>query len=445
MRGPKFYLALWASKAAACAIDIIAKGRGTNLPGAVALKIDPHFLEHIRGIDPEKTVFITGTNGKSTTTNILNRILTEAGYRVLSNLDGANMTAGVAVPLLKSCSLLGKVKCDYVVMETDERYVARIRKQIPGRYLGITNIQKDQVQRNGEPSFIAEKIREAMESDMNVFLNYDDPNAMSLSSSAESRFIRYGVTSHPKSFNKHDDFFAVTMPCPKCHSGIEFLHYNQENIGSYYCPVCGFANQRGADYLTTDVSFKNREFTLNGTTYPYLCNLPEFLYSYTLATSIALEFGVKEQVIVSALAGYDKDAGRGETHKIGTKQVKFFRIKQENSETLQSALNSISTDETPKTLIFGLDEYIDFYPPYINGCYMFDCSFGNLRDSGVERCICTAPALGECGALRFLYDGFEPASVSVIPDSLEPTLAQALEQKDCDNVYLIEEIPFWKR
>ena len=120
-------------------------------------------------------------------------------------------------------------------------------------------------------------------------------------------------------------------------------------------------------------------------------------------------------------------------------------MKQENSETLQSAVNLLSSDKSPKTLIFGLDEYIDFYPPYINGCYMFDCSFHKLRESGVERCICTSPALGRCGALRFLYDGFSPNCIQVLPDSEERTLASALDEWDSDNIYLIEEIPFWKR
>lgn len=445
MRGPRFYLALWISKAAAFVIDIIAKGRGTNLPGALALKIDPQFIQHITGIDPAKTVFLTGTNGKSSTTQILHHILTASGHRVISNLGGANMTAGVAVPLLKSCSLTGKLRCDYVVMETDERYVSRIRAQLPAKYLGIANIQKDQVQRNGEPSFIRDKIRNAICADMTVFLNQDEPNTLSLMDASAARTVRYGVGPHNRSFTKDDDFFAVTVPCPHCHSGIAFRRYNLENVGAFRCPVCGFGNDAAPEYLTSGVSFDGKTFTLNGTDYAFHRNLPEFLYSYTQAVAIALELGIPETDIVQALADFRKDSGLDNTHRVGQKEVKFFRMKQENSETLQSVMNSIAADPAPKTLVFGLDEYIDFYPPYINGCYLFDCSFRGLRDSGDVRCICTSPALGKLGILRFLYDGFTPDTLTTLPDSTEGTLSEALKDDQTNNIYLIEEIPFWKQ
>lgn len=444
MRGPRFYLALWASKAAACVIDLVAKGRGTNFPGVLALKIDPQFIRHIAGADPEKTIFLTGTNGKSTTTQILHRILSASGHRVISNLGGANMTAGVAVPLLKACSLTGKLRCDYIVMETDERYVSRIREQLPAKYLSIANIQKDQVQRNGEPSFIREKLRRTIRSDMTVFLNRDDPNALSLLDAGAAKVLRYGVAAHDRSYTKEDEFFAVTMPCPHCHSGIRFDSYNIDNVGAFRCPVCGFHNDDAPEYLTTHVSFEDKTFTLNGNTYSFHKNLPEFLYCYTQAVAIALELGIPAEQITRALAEYQADTTPWVSRRIGSREIRYLRMKQENPETLQAAVNFLRRDPSPKTIILGQDEYIDFYPPYINGCYLFDCTFRHLAEC-TQRCICTAPALGRSGVLRLLYDGFAPESLGVLPDSLEQTLSGESENEDAGNIYLIEEIPFWKR
>lgn len=445
MRGVRFFLALYASKLTARLIDLIARGRGTNLPGVVALKIDPQFLAHIRGIDPERTIFITGTNGKSTTTNLLYRSLTEAGFRVISNLDGANMTTGVAVPLLRKSSLAGRVRCDYLVMETDERYVARIRKQIPAKYLCVTNIQKDQVQRNGEPAFIRKKIQQAIGPDMTVFVNQDEPNAYALANAGAQRVVRYGVEPHSESFSKEADFFSVSMPCPVCHSGIHFHTYNIDNTGPFHCPACGFGNEQTPDYQARDVSFTREQFTLNGHVYPFHYNMPQFLYSYTLAACAALELGVAPEIIARAFDRFVHATDRICRRQLGRQEIKFFKMKQENSETLQTITDTIAKDAAPKVLVFGCDEYIDFYPPYVNTCFLFDCSFRRLRESGIARLVCTSTAMGHTSATRFLYDGFDPARLDVLPDSLAPRLRAELDGLECKNIYQVEEIPFWKR
>ena len=50
----RFYLALLLAKVCAALIRLIAKNRGTNLPGELALKLDPMFVAHIKRVDPAK-------------------------------------------------------------------------------------------------------------------------------------------------------------------------------------------------------------------------------------------------------------------------------------------------------------------------------------------------------------------------------------------------------
>ena len=406
----KFRFALLAAKFTAWAINIVAKGRGTNLPGKIALKFDPDFISHIKGLDPDKTIFVTGTNGKSTTTNLMAHVFKKAGFRVAVNLEGANLIGGVVVSLLKNCSLSGQLNADVVLMETDERFLPIIHKQLPAKHLCITNVQKDQVQRNGEPEIIRRKILSVISEDMTVYVNGDEPNALSLGEKA-GRCVKYGVDRNKSSFDKKDDFFSVTAPCPICHEAI--------------------------DYLATEIDFDAKTFHVGDKVYDFKYSTPYFLYCYIAALTVASEFGASSDVISEAFADFALQGGRMETVKVGTKEIKYLRMKQENPETVQSALNVIADDPTPKIFLLGLDELVDFDPHYTNTFYTFDCDFRRLIASGIERCICFSGTVAYDAGLRMLYDGFAEEKLTVLPTNDDKTIIDELEKYDCDNVYLI--------
>ena len=156
-------------------------------------------------------IFITGTNGKSTTTNLLAAILKEAGIPAAVNLEGANLEGGVAATLMAHSTLKGKLKCRYIVMETDERFLPVISRSLPPAWLCVTNIQKDQVQRNGEPDIIYRKIASAITEDTVLFLNNEEPNAASL-----SRLVKHSVsmgwTSMPRASSNRALYHHHALP-----------------------------------------------------------------------------------------------------------------------------------------------------------------------------------------------------------------------------------------
>lgn len=441
----RFFLALYIAKFISLMLHLFAKNRGTILPGMIALKIDPKFLSHVRGIDSSRVVFVTGTNGKSTTTNLINHVFTHAGLRVSSNLKGANMLTGVSTALLGDISMSGRLKTDAIVMETDERYVHIIRQQLPAKYVCITNVQKDQAQRNGEPSFILNKLKAFVDEDVTLFVNKNEPNSYSLKDMA-GRFISYGVEKNSRSYNKEDDFFAVSQPCPCCHNPLSFRTYNIENIGPFYCPSCGFGGEKHTDYLVEKVDFEGKRFVVNGFGYDLNFNTEYFLYCYVLAIGVATEFGLSNTEIADALADFKNIRGRLETKKIAGKTLHYIKMKQENSETTQSSLNLIARDKQKKIFMIGYDEYLDFFPPLVISFYPFDYDPRGILRSGVEKWICMSTAMGRAVALRFLYDGFDEKDMIVLPDSNEETIAKTLVKiPGKDPVYLVEEIPYWKK
>ena len=431
----RFYAALYISKIIAFGIGLVAKERGTNLPGSIAIKIDPGFISHIKGLNPENTIFITGTNGKSTTTNLVAHVFEKAGIKAAVNLAGANLIGGAVVTLLHHCGLNGQLNADVVLLETDERFLPIIRKQLPAKHLCVTNIQKDQVQRNGEPDIIWRKIASAIDDDVTLYVNGDEPNALSLQRVA-GKCVTYGVDENASSFDKQDDFFSVTMPGPICHEPIRFDNYNLDNIGPFRCSHCGFGAAKNK-YQAYDIDFDAKTFCVDGETYKFNYSTPYFLYCYVAALALAQEFNVPQEKISQAFEDFVNVGGRMDTIQAGGKDIKYLRMKQENPETVQSALNVIADDPEEKMFLLGLDELVDFEPHYTNTFYTFDCDFRRLIASNVERCICFSGTVAYDAALRMLYDGFDPDKLTVLPTNDDKTIVEEMAKYDIDNVYLI--------
>ena len=101
---------------------------GGNVIGVISLKLNKHILKHfkING----KVIAVTGTNGKTSTTNLIKNILETSGAKVICNKEGNNLNTGIASLLIKNCDLNGNINCDYLVLETDEHYVPVVYKEI---------------------------------------------------------------------------------------------------------------------------------------------------------------------------------------------------------------------------------------------------------------------------------------------------------------------------
>lgn len=69
-------------------------GGGTDLPGRIALRIYPNVLKKLRFSG--KVICVTGSNGKTTTSNLIAHVLRKNGYSVVNNAKGSNLTPGVA-------------------------------------------------------------------------------------------------------------------------------------------------------------------------------------------------------------------------------------------------------------------------------------------------------------------------------------------------------------
>ncbi len=131
-------------------------------------------------------VAVTGTNGKSTTTTLIDLMLKRGGYRVITGGNiGSAITAEIREPLEKGA--LGEV--DYVVVEVSSFQLESVRDFSPSMAT-ILNITPDHLDRyDGFNAYVEAKaaVFRAQTGEDRLVLNLDDPVVGRLAGSARSR------------------------------------------------------------------------------------------------------------------------------------------------------------------------------------------------------------------------------------------------------------------
>ena len=108
---------------------------GTNLPGKLALKIDKNILGELsRGV---KVTVVTGTNGKTTTSRMIEQAFADAGLKYFSNKSGANLLTGIIDGIRDSIPRSsGKCPYTHALIECDEAAVPQHKRIPAGRMSG---------------------------------------------------------------------------------------------------------------------------------------------------------------------------------------------------------------------------------------------------------------------------------------------------------------------
>ncbi|MEY4275581.1 MAG: hypothetical protein RIS26_44 [Actinomycetota bacterium] len=170
------------------------RGGGSAIPGRVAMMVSPKFLEKTLGSLDRGIYFVSGSNGKSTTTSMLVRILREHGLRVLSNPAGGNLPQGLASALLAEVSWNGKLNHDVAILEVDEAYGKLIAARVAPNGLLLTNLQLDQLNRFHSPEDVFTYLEDLANLTTHLLVvNGSDPNTERLAKSQTDRLEVAGV------------------------------------------------------------------------------------------------------------------------------------------------------------------------------------------------------------------------------------------------------------
>ena len=209
-----------------------------NLPGVIAMKAAPAVLADLSA-SAQNIAVITGTNGKTTTTNLAADCLATSSRPLYCNRDGNNLESGVVTAFLvkpEGASSETPVSC----FECDEMYTRYVVPRVKPRFFLLLNLFRDQLDRVGEIEHVQGAIAAALEgSPDTVFLyNGDDPLCAAIADRVPNRSMAFGIACD---MGLDADRISDSRFCQKCGSALEYdyVHYGQ--LGAYRCPSCGWA------------------------------------------------------------------------------------------------------------------------------------------------------------------------------------------------------------
>ena len=448
----KFYFALWASKFVAFIFKLMGNERD-DWPGLLANKLCPDFLRLIK--KPKLVITITGTNGKTTTSALVNNLLTEQGYKTSFNDWGANITAGFAVNLMRCVNIFNKVKMDASVLEADENTLCYTMPMIEPNYILITNICKDSLRRNGHPEFIFKRVNRAFDilgNKTTAILNANDPISSQLAKNTGTHRVFYGMCDaglHP-----WENIVKDIAVCPYCGGKIKYNYRLYRHIGDFYCENCDF-KMPFADYYAENVDLDGRNITIlenaekhsltndrqNPSEYDYHLISPTIFNAFNVLSAVALfrPLGFEQSVISEFMSRQQVTKIRETTVEFNGIKYHTYGAKSQNVSAASTVFEFMAEEPTIKNVVLCMDELQDKHHPTETLTWLYETDYEVLNSPNISRIICGGHMFLN-HKLRLLLAGIPEEKIFCIED--ESMVPLYVETEGIESVYVLFEIDY---
>lgn len=405
--------------------------QGTVLPGRIARLIYPSILEVLGRNITEEIIVVTGTNGKTTTSNMIAEILKEHNYSIVHNAAGANMLTGITTAFIEKTNLTGNKKFDYALLETDEANVPLLVKEITPKVVLITNFFRDQLDRYGELEYIINLIKDAVRNtNIELVLNADDPLVAHFHQDTGLHCWYFGFDE--TDYDTTDDLENKEGKyCVFCGNELTFNRYHYAQLGKFNCQHCDNQNPRA--------NFMARELVMN----PYISFYVNDIfikspyqgfynaYNILAAVSIAKLVGMEDVQIMEAIKRYQPRAGRMESFIINGKRVVLILVK--NPTGLNQALSAIGYDNKIKNLLLILNDNVADGKD-VSWIWESNLELVTKEEFKVNKCICAGIRSGDM-AVRMKYTGFPQENIILVSD-LSDGIKTVIEE-DSETSYVL--------
>ena len=413
-------------------ITLVCKFFGYNstvFPGAITYNIRQSVLTKIKY--PKYVIGVTGSSGKGTTTDLIATTLKKAGLNVVYNESGSNGIRAITTIILNNCNIFGRMKCDALLLEIDERHLYRAFGKNKMTHLVITNITRDQPARNGSPDLIYDFIfRTLGHGETTLVINGDDPTVNKCKLNYKGKIITYGLDQTKDSSKTTTSLSIDSAYCPNCHYKLIYDYYHYGHIGSYHCPNCSF-NRNPLDFEGKNLDLEKQTLTINDQEYKINKNILYAAYNTLGAYALCKTLGIKEEILQETLNTNIKEAKRGHIYTVNNKTITMLESKNENCLSYYQSIKYIIDEESSKTIILGFDNVSRRYK-FNDLSWLYDVDFELLNQKDIDKIVCIGRFRYDV-ANRLKYAGI-PEDKIILVENTKDILKTALNQQG-ENIY----------
>ena len=405
-------------------------GKGSSMPGKFALKICPDILARVQL--PSHIIAVTGSNGKTSTVEMIAAILRAGGKTVVYNEEGSNQIEGVTTLVLTHASLTGRVRADVLLIESDERYAAQSFRYFHPTEFVITNLYRDQLTRNGHPEWVYDAILPALHPETELILNADDPLS-SCFARGRDRVKWFGLDRCPSDTASPTGVYHDGACCPVCHAPMEYDYVHYNHIGAFRCTKCGH-HKPATDYTATALDLGRGTLTIDSSITIQLAFRSIYnVYNILAAYAACRECGVAADTAAGVINNYILKNGRMQKFTLGEHRGMLLTSKHENSIAYDTNLRYIRAAQEPCTVLVIVDAVSRKYFTSETS-WLWDIDFDQLNAPQVQRIILSGRDCNDL-AERFSFTDIPREKVTVQADI--PAAAAELKADGSENVYVV--------
>ena len=369
----KTTLARVAARSARFILSRVLKREGAQLPGRIALAIDARFVEHMAGFLGQGVLVTCGTNGKTTTNNIVADALQKAGFSVVCNRSGANMAPGVAACLLDAKG------CDWAVLEVDELSCKTLLEQLKPRAMLLLNLFRDQLDRAGEFDTIEAEFAEALTKTPETVLvcNADDPMSYNVALLSGVPCVFFGVEEEVASAQER---VPEARFCQVCGEALTYRFRTYAQLGDYNCPRGDFSRP-ALQYGVTRICLESQGFScaISGPDDTLFLSVGfgglYMVYNVAGAYALSRLAGASDEAFVVAVQEYAPQNGRLQKYEIDGRDIVLNLAK--NPTGFNQNISLMEVDAREKVAYFVIN---DNYNDGRDISWIYDVDFERLND-----------------------------------------------------------------